>query len=221
MGAGEHGKAGEHGNTHGRLSRELFVEAALALIDRDGVDGLSMRRLGTELGVDPMAVYHYFPNKAAVLDAIVEALYAEMEQEPAPAGLSWREYLVWFFSRLRSVLRRHPHAIGTFATRPSYAPATLLSGDRALGVVMRSGLSARQALILVNCLRGFTIGRLLAEVSDPVGGPVPAPEEAGTAMDAETFPHLALAIAAGYDADEQFELGLEALITGFEKTLLP
>lgn len=213
--------AGERGNTHGRLSRELFVEAALTLIDRDGVDRLSMRRLGTELGVDPMAVYYYLPNKAAVFDAVVEALYAEMEREPAPESLSWREYLVWFFSRMRSVLRRHPHAIGTFATRPSYAPSTLRSGDRALGVVMRSGLSARQALILVNCLRGFTIGRLLAEVSDPAGGLTLESEEARSAMDAETFPHLALAIAEGYDADEQFELGIEALIAGFEQTMPP
>ena len=57
---------------------ERVVETALALVDRDGLDRLSMRRLGAELGVDPMAVYHYIPNKAALLDGLTEAVMNEL-----------------------------------------------------------------------------------------------------------------------------------------------
>ena len=65
-----------------RLSREEVARAALAIVDREGLDGFSMRKLGAELRVDPMATYHYFPNKASVLDGIAEAVYAEI---PPPA----------------------------------------------------------------------------------------------------------------------------------------
>ena len=67
------------------LSRERIVETALALVDAEGIDALSMRRLGAELGVDPMAIYYYVPNKATLLDAIVEAVMSEIDLScPSP-----------------------------------------------------------------------------------------------------------------------------------------
>lgn len=59
------------------LSRVRIAEAATAIVDRDGLEALSMRRLGAELGVEGMAIYRHFPNKAAVLAGVVEVLLAE------------------------------------------------------------------------------------------------------------------------------------------------
>ena len=69
-----------------RLTRERVVAAALGIVDREGLDALTMRALGRTLGVDPMAVYHHLPNKAAILDAVAEAVIAEVPADP-DAGL--------------------------------------------------------------------------------------------------------------------------------------
>ena len=75
------------------LSREQIVAAAIDLLDRDGPDAFSMRRLGAALKVDPMAVYHHLPNKAALFDAVVDALWgmaAESVAAETPASDDWR-----------------------------------------------------------------------------------------------------------------------------------
>src|SRR5438477_13117854 len=76
--------------THSRapLTRSRIAEAALAVVDRDGLDALSMRRLGAELGVEGMAIYRHFPNKAAVLAGVVVVLLAELVIPP-PSGVPW------------------------------------------------------------------------------------------------------------------------------------
>jgi AcrR family transcriptional regulator len=89
-----------------------MTRTALALIDRDGLDALSMRKLGAELGNDPMAVYHYLPNKAALYDGVVEAIYVEMDLDGLSPSGDWREYLAGSVRRMREVLRRHPKAFG-------------------------------------------------------------------------------------------------------------
>ena len=64
------------------LSRERAIAAALTIVDRDGLDGLTMRALGRELRADPMAVYHHLPNKEAILDGVVEAVLSEIPLDP-------------------------------------------------------------------------------------------------------------------------------------------
>src|SRR5260221_11987060 len=77
--------------THSRapLTRSRIAEAALAIVDRDGLDALSMRRLGAELGVEGMAIYRHFPNKAAVLAGVVDALLSELVIPP-PSRVPWQ-----------------------------------------------------------------------------------------------------------------------------------
>ena len=64
------------------LARERIVDAAMGIIDAEGLDALSMRRLGAELGVNPMAAYHYMPNKAALYDLVLEAVMAGVDRPP-------------------------------------------------------------------------------------------------------------------------------------------
>jgi AcrR family transcriptional regulator len=81
----------------GRLSRAVVVDAALRIVDRDGLDGVSMRRLAAAIGATPMALYRHVPNKAALLDALVAAVLSRLE---FPTGdLPWRSACARRFAR--------------------------------------------------------------------------------------------------------------------------
>jgi TetR/AcrR family tetracycline transcriptional repressor len=203
------------------LTREYIVRTALAILDRDGIAGLSMRKLGAELGTNPMAFYHHLPNKAALFDGVVEAAYAEIDidiESMARTG-TWRVILTTFAHRLCDVLRRHPHVLVIIATRPAYTPSILGLADRALGVLRGSGFADRDLLVMVNALRSLTIGHVLAEVGEPVGGPTPTEEEAVALID--RYPNLARAVKGGYRPQEQFNRVLQAMLDGFEQWLRP
>jgi AcrR family transcriptional regulator len=166
-----------------------------------------------------MAVYHYLPNKAALYDGVVEAIYAEMDLDDLSPSGDWREYLAGSARRMRDVLRSHPKTLPIIATRPAYAPPILATADRSLRLLQRAGLPPATALDMISCLRAYTVGHVLAERGEPVGGPTIASEDAATAMAA--YPHLTTAIATGYRPDEQYERGLHALLDGFARQLNP
>jgi AcrR family transcriptional regulator len=170
----------------GGLTREGIVDTALALVDRHGLAGLSMRRLGRELGVDPMAIYRHLPDKAALLDGIVDALHAEMDLDSPAGTASWRQELATYAGRVREVLHRHPRAVAVFVTRPGPAGGR----ERLSGRLAEAGFTAQTGRTVVECVRGLTLGLVVAEVVDAVGRP---------------------------DADERFRSGLTALLDGFER----
>jgi AcrR family transcriptional regulator len=97
------------------LSRERILDAALALADAEGVEGLTMRRLAAELGVEAMTIYYHVPNKDAILDALVERVIAEIEL-PEP-GTEWRSALRSLALSAYDVLGRH-----RWATRMMLSP---------------------------------------------------------------------------------------------------
>src|SRR5262245_41029454 len=88
------------------LTRERIREAALRVVDAAGPEGLSMRRLAAELGVDPMAVYHYFPGKRAILLALVEDVFAAMG--PIDSTARWQDQLREWARAYRALARAHP-----------------------------------------------------------------------------------------------------------------
>lgn len=196
------------------LSRPLIVATALAMADRDGLDKLTMRRLGAELGADPMAVYHYFPNKAALFDGLVEAVYAELAPPAADGASSWRQDVVGFAQALRAALLRHPAVLPAVSTRPVDSPLVLALIERVTARLVDGGVPAGTALDLVTCVAMFTIGHALAQAGEPVGGG-DEPEDLDT-FDLSHFPTMAAALAAGWehDFDRQYALGLNLLLSG-------
>lgn len=195
------------------LDHDVIVRTALAVIDRDGVAGLTMRKFGAELGVDPMAVYYYLPDKAALFDAVVEAVHDEVGELEVEQGATWRS-LVWeAFRRTRGVLLRHPHTIPLVGTRPVLSPRMLARADQLIGQLVGLGLTAATALNIVACARAYTIGYLLVEAGVPAGPPAGAGVAGAEVMAA--YPSLAAGMAQGYDPDRQFDMGLRALLDGF------
>jgi len=199
--------------TRPALTRDYIVATALEIIDADGVDGLSMRRLGTRLGADPMAVYHHVPGKAALFDAVVERIWTEVGGQEVPGTRDWHDQARGFAERFRAVLRSHPGAVAIVGTRPVATPAALEVLDRTLGLLTACGLPSQEAIDLANCLAMFVTGHVLAEVGEPVGGT----NEHEAPADPARFPNIAAALETGYhhDFDQRFELGLRSLLDGF------
>jgi AcrR family transcriptional regulator len=148
---------------------ERVVETALALVDRDGLDKLSMRKLGAELCVDPMAVYHYIPNKAALLDGLIEAVMNELGIAPdRPDEMDIAEWFVCSFHSFWQVLRAHPNVLPVMATRPITVDAGLRSAERVLEELHGIGLPPDDAMAAMMSLTTMTVAVALAEAGrDP------------------------------------------------------
>lgn len=200
------------------LTRDRIIGAGLALIDEAGVDALSMRRLGERLGVDPMAIYYYVPTKAALYDGIVEQVWMGVALPDRTADESWVSILYALGMAFRRRLLAHPRAVVLVGTRPTVSPTMLRVIDASLGRLKEAGLRGPDAMQLIDCISAFTIGKVLAEIGEPLGGPASAVEEAMAGVSMATHPHLVGSMADGYGfrPDEEFERGLWALLAGWD-----
>ena len=203
------------------LTRERVIAAALAIIDRDGADGLTMRGLGRELGADPMAAYHHVPNKDAVLDGVVEAVWAGVELRVDPTK-PWQDQLADVALSIRAGLRRHPKALPVMASRPNRSQPGFGIVDRTLGILLGAGLGERDALVVVNTAAEFLLGHALAETGQELdeGGAELGP---AVADEAASLPHLHRVLNAvdvtTITSDDVFEEGVAALVAGVERRL--
>lgn len=146
------------------LTHERVIATALRIVDRDGLAKLSMRRLGAELGVDPMAVYHYLPNKAALLDSLIDAVMTELGVAPRrQPGEDVTEWFVCSFGEFYEVLRAHPNVLTVMATRPITGEAGLKSAEIVLRELHDMGLPLEPAMAALMSLTTTTIAIALAE----------------------------------------------------------
>lgn len=143
------------------LTLSAITAAALALIDSDGLDRLSMRRLGASLGFEAMALYKHVADKAALLDAVVDAVYEEMGL-PDPSK-PWADRLRHSAHELRSVAQRHPHLFVKLVTDPPGSAAVLLRVDSILSALRDSGADDDAVVHHFWHFINVTSGALLAE----------------------------------------------------------
>ena len=140
------------------LSRERIRAAALELVDREGVEGLTMRALGRECGVRAMSLYRYIANKDDLLDAVQEGIVAQMQ--PIEAGLPWRAAVEASAREFRRVLAQHPRAIGLFV-RPATTKQSLDQLERVWSILIEAGLSEVDALLALQSLLAFVVGQAM------------------------------------------------------------
>src|ERR1700722_16599932 len=202
------------------LSRERVLDAALDLADREGAAALSMRRLGAELGVEAMTLYHYLPNKDALLDGVVERVLTEAGTGP-PDG-PWDQALTGYARSLRATLLRHPGAVLLVATRPAVTPETLRAAERGLTVLCDAGFPVGQALDTLNALTLFTVAHAASEVSTTAVNSAAAAgsQDYVASLDERDFPLLTLAArsSAGTDDRARFEFAIATFIRGLTLT---
>ena len=190
------------------LTRDAILEAAIALLDRDGMAGLSMRRLGAALGVEAMSLYHHISSKDALLDGIHERILLSLE--PPAQARSWQAFARHQAHALHRALVAHPHAIPLFATRPAATPAAIARLDRYLEVLLRAGFKPLDALSVVQLVAQLVVGHAMWSLAaDGMTLAVAAP------------PHVQQIerVLADWDPDRELALGIDALIRGFERLL--
>jgi TetR/AcrR family transcriptional regulator, tetracycline repressor protein len=152
-GASPHRGAGQRAG----LSRELVLAAARRIADDEGVDRLTMRRLAGELGVLPNALYSYFPNKEALLDALIDDLLGGIDPGD-PAEGDWRDGLVRVMDSTRRLLLAHPQLVPVFLARPGLGPNAARLGEITFTLLRRGGLEGARAVEAFRVLLIYSLG---------------------------------------------------------------
>ena len=212
------------------LSRERVLAAAVSLVDADGLTALTMRRLAASLHVEAMSLYHYLPGKGGLLDGLVDAVCAEIEEATssprhARTAGDWRASIKAMFLAARRVMVRHPWAPALIASRHTIAVAVFQYYERILGVLVDAGFSYRLAHRALHAFGSLPLG-FAQEVFAPTGEDTTA--EADLAAIASALPHMAAMVAAevhdatdpvlGWcDSQTEFEFTLDLLLDGLER----
>jgi AcrR family transcriptional regulator len=194
------------------LSRERIAEAALELIDGDGLSGLSMRKLGAALGVEAMSVYHYVRNKDDLLDAVLDRLYREIDL-PALVEEEWECTIRAGVRSFRAVLLRHPAALELFATRPARSRESFSVLFWAYGRFRAYGLDLADANAALHFVVSFVLGDVWSQ--HRTLGPLRADEDALTpAFELTEEEARFVAHTRDVPVDSLFETGLDTVVAG-------
>jgi AcrR family transcriptional regulator len=203
------------------LNRERVLRAALVLADAGGIESLTMRRLGQELGVEAMSLYNHVANKDDILDGIVDLVFSEIEL-PA-GGAEWRPAMRRRAVSAHEALLRHPWATSMMQSRTKPGAATLRHHDRVLGSFRAAGFTLVMAAHAVSAIDGYLYGFALQEINLPLQSREQVAEVGENILRqlAGEYPHLAEMIAEhalkpGYDYSEEFEFGLDLILDGLE-----
>lgn len=195
------------------LDRHGILETAIRLVDRVGLDGLNMRALAQEMGVGTMSLYHYVPNKDALLDGIVELLQEEIEVPPVELG-PWEARAGRMAASLRAVALRHPNAVPLLVTRPFASSAALRPCEAAFAILAEAGLREEDALMAFRTIVAYVLGFVMVESAGFFGGLGPDPDL--DQLSAAGMPHLAAMVPhlMGRDVGQDFDTGLRLVIRG-------
>jgi AcrR family transcriptional regulator len=171
----------------GPVTPERVVDAALLMIDRDGLDALTMRRLAHDLGVEPVTVYRQLPNKEAILAAVAERLRQEVSPQAA-GGDDWRAQVKGMWLGLHDVMRAHPNAIPVIARGGMYSTSAAAGTAGMIALLRDAGLSPDGVAELIHTLSACVVGFGFAMVwgreiaaggvpEQPAGAPMAPPPD--------------------------------------------
>ena len=201
------------------LTRQRVLEAALCLLDQEGLEGFSMRKLGALLGVEAMSLYNHVESKQALFDGVIELLIIQAPLPLHPHATP-REELWAIAHAFRDVLRAHPRVLPLVATSPLRTSASLVLLDHLLETLHQAQITGVQSIYALQCLVGFIVGHtLLGTGTQAVASLEPGPNgpTVWQQFPAEHYPrlHMLLPELAQWNADQEFDFGLEALFQGF------
>jgi AcrR family transcriptional regulator len=208
-----------------RLSPGRVLRAGIALADSGGIESLTMRRLGEDLGVEAMSLYKHVANKDALLDGMVDLVFAEIE---LPSGeADWRTAMRKRAVSARAALSRHPWATPLMQSRTAPGPATLNHHDTVIGTLRGAGFSVDLTAHAFSVLDGYIYGFAMQQRSLPFDSLEEA-QEVGRQMFARMpdgmYPHLTELtiqhiLQPGYDYGDEFEYGLDLILDGLDRAL--
>ena len=204
------------------VTRERVVRAAVVFADEHGIEPLTMRRLGDELGVKAMSLYNHVAHKDDLLDGMIDVVFAEIA---LPSGDGWRSAMRRRALDVRAVLTRHRWAVGLMESRTSPGPATLRHHDAVIGCLREAGFSMKLTAHAYALLDSYIYGFALQEK----GLPMTTPEETAriaqsivASFPADAYPHLAAftfehVLRPDFDFGAEYEFGLDLILDGLER----
>jgi AcrR family transcriptional regulator len=212
------------GDRRATLTRQRVLEAAVELADRDGIESVSMRRLGQVLGVEAMSLYTHVRSKDDLLDGMAEVVMNEIPARRKGGRGHWKSTLRRAVLDARGVLLRHPWAPAIVETRAAPGPATLRQYDTVMGILREGGFSLELTHHAIHLMGS----RLLGFTQDPFDDSSDLAPEAASALAEQlgpTHPHVAeMALAAthggglgGCDTNVEFALALDVILDGLER----
>ncbi len=209
------------------LSRDRVLRAAIALADEGGIDTLTMRKLGQELEVGPMALYRHVANKDDIVDGIVDLVFSEIDLPSA--GAVWRAAMRQRAISAREVLSRHRWAIGLMESRTNPGPANLRHHDAVLGSFRAAGFSIEMAAHAYSLLDSYIYGFAMTQMNLPFDTSEEVAEVAQNMLrpfPRNKYPNLVEmmtehAMKPGYDYGDEFEYGLDLILDGIERVRDP
>ncbi len=212
------------------LGREAVLRTALQIIDQDGVDGLSMRKLARALGRDPMSLYRHAATKAELLDAVAERVLAQLTVDTTDDD--WAAQLHTVARQFRDLARAHPNVVPLLVTRPLATPlalrplGTLRPLEAILELLIRAGFSDVDALHVYRSFYGFIQGHVLNELQELVENHEETDDLLRLGLHRlplRQFPRLrSLAPVLGvYDGAAELKQGIDILLAGLKSQLHP
>ena len=204
------------------LTRSLVLEAAMALADAEGLDALTMRRLGERLGVEGMSVYRHVADKSDLLDGLVDLVYAEIHLPP-PTG-PWRAWLRHRAVAVHAALEAHPWATALMESRVHPGPGVLGHHEAVLVVLLGAGFDGASATRAYNLLDSYIYGFAVQQANLPFGTAdelAEVGEEMLATLPMDAYPSLFRVarelLDAGFDYASEFEAGLDLVLDSIER----
>jgi AcrR family transcriptional regulator len=206
------------------LTRARILQAAVQVMDADGLEAVTMRRLGRELGVEAMSLYNHVPSKEALLSGVLETVMRQFEL-PRHDG-SWLEQLRDLALAYRRLLLAHPNVLSLFAEHRHLDPDCLQPIELTLEALRSGGLSVEETTTAYHMLVGYVQGHAMLEIAGLMAGD-PDPEHAAQheafmlTLPSDRFPRMAemLPYLKQCDHEAEFGFGLDVLLAGLEAKL--
>lgn len=207
-----------------KIDREFVVSAALSIVDRTGLESLSIRSLAASIDRDPMTVYRHLPTKEALLDAIADSVLGTLVVVDG-ADPDWQRQLRIFARHYRELALAHPHAAILLATRPKQTPLglgtprSLVSLENILTLLSAAGFTVPEALSIYRLMMSFLRGHLLSETQEVIDNPDETGDRLSLALrrlPVDEFPLLSTLppLITEYDGAHELENGLDVLFDG-------
>jgi AcrR family transcriptional regulator len=209
------------------LTRERVFEAAVAFVDEHGIEELSMRKLGQELGVEAMSLYYHVANKGEILDGMVDAVTSEIGLTPDEGD--WKSAMRTQILAARAAMKRHPWAPGVIETRKTMSLPIMKYMDAVGGIFRRSGFSVDLMHHAMHALGSRVLG-FSQELYDDSEALDESPEVQAIMLQqmVEEFPNISAIVAeiqhqeetivgSGCDDDSEFRFALDILLDGLER----
>ena len=197
------------------IDRERVLKTALDIIDRDGLEAVSIRRIGSELGVDGTSLYHHFTDKDAILQGVrLLALRESHVGDPPVASESWQEYVRRMTTGYRASLLRHPNAAPLLAPTLLLRPYSLVFRDRVASKLAAEGVPAKLVFPIIDSVETLAYASALLN-------PDQQSAKARIAIGPDDHvPALARAVGASpRSPNTVFDLQLKALVEGWTAML--